>query len=98
MDEEGKQSDRFDFDGFWKDLIERFWRELLKSVLPTLYAVADLTKDPVFLDKELRDVMPLPDEQNAARFVDALLKIPLKDGGEAWCCYTSRCRDQEERT
>ena len=84
MEEESKQSERFDFDGFWKDLIERFWRELLKSVLPTLYAVADLTKEPVFLDKELRDVMPLPDEQNAARFVDALLKIPLKGGGEAW--------------
>ena len=82
--EEEKQKDRFDFDGFWKDLIERFWRELLKSVLPTLYAVADLSKEPVFLDKELRDVLPLPDDKNPPRFVDALLKIPLKNGGEEW--------------
>ena len=35
MDEEERQKERFDFDGFWKDLIERFWRELLKSVLPS---------------------------------------------------------------
>ena len=35
MNLETKQSERFDFDGFWKDLIERFWRELLKSLLPS---------------------------------------------------------------
>ena len=84
MDEESRQSERFDFDGFWKDLIERFWRELLKSLLPTLYAVADLTKEPVFLDKELRDVLHISDDQDSPRFVDVLLKIPLKDGGEEW--------------
>ena len=82
MDEE--QKERFDFDGFWKDLIVRFWRELLRSVLPTLYAAADLTKEPEFLDKELRDVLHIPDDQKPPRFVDALLKIPLKDGGEQW--------------
>ena len=80
---EGRK-ERFDFDGFWKDLIERFWRELLKSVLPTLYDMTDLTKEPEFLDKELRDVLRLPNERNSPRFVDTLLKIPLKDGGEAW--------------
>ena len=82
MDEESKQNERFDFDGFWKDLIERFWRELLKSLLPTLYAVADLTREPVFLDKELRDVLHISDDQDSPRFVDVLLKIPLKGGGE----------------
>ena len=63
MDEERKQKEQFDFDGFWKDLIERFWRELLKSVLPTLYAVADLTKEPEFLDKELRDALHIQDDR-----------------------------------
>ena len=75
MDEEVKQNERFEFDGFWKDLIERFWRELLKSVLLTLYAVADLTKELVFLDKELRDVLPLPDEKNPPRFVDGVRSV-----------------------
>ena len=84
MDEESRQKEQFDFDGFWKDLIERFWRELLKSVLPTLYAVADLTKEPEFLDKELRDALHIPDDRSSPRFVDALLKIPLRDGREEW--------------
>ncbi len=82
MDEESRQKEQFDFDGFWKDLIERFWRELLKSVLPTLYAVADLTKEPEFLDKELRDALHIQDDRSSPRFVDMLLKIPLKGGGE----------------
>ena len=84
MSEEEKQKERFDFDGFWKDLIERFWRELLKSLLPSLYAVADLTKEPAFLDKELRDVLHISDDLDSPRFVDVLLKIPLKDGGDEW--------------
>ena len=84
MDGESKQTDRFDFDGFWKDLIERFWRELLKSLLPTLYAVADLTKEPEFLDKELRNVLHISGDEDSPRFVDVLLKIPLKGGGEEY--------------
>ena len=84
MVEESQQQERFDFDGFWRDLIERFWRELLKSLLPTLCAIADLTKEPEFLDKELRDVLHIQDDRNSPRFVDMLLKIPLKGGGAEW--------------
>ena len=84
MDGESKQTDRFDFDGFWKDLIERFWRELLKSLLPTLYEVADLTKEPEFMDKELRNVLHISGDEDSPRFVDVLLKIPLKGGGEEY--------------
>jgi hypothetical protein len=53
MDGESKQTDRFDFDGFCKD--ERFWRELLKSLLPTLCEVTDLTREPEFMDQDLRE-------------------------------------------
>ena len=52
--------ERFDHDGFWKDLIERFWRELLRRALPDLYAEADLSKEARFLDKELRDTLLTP--------------------------------------
>lgn len=80
------QNERFDFDGFWKDLIARFWRELLKSVIPDLYNAADLEQEPEFLDKELRDVTQgfNADEHNPPRFVDTLMKIALKDGGDEW--------------
>ena len=56
----------------------------MKSLLPSLYAVADLTKEPAFLDKELRDVLHISDDLDSPRFVDVLLKIPLKDGGDEW--------------
>ena len=83
-----EQDERFDFDGFWKDLIARFWREMLLSVIPDLYYAADLSVEPEFLDKELRDVMQSfnyqQDEHNPPRFVDTLMKIMLKDGGDEW--------------
>ena len=78
--------ERFDHDGFWKDLIERFWRELLRRALPDLYADADLSKEPRFLDKELRDTLLTPgaEDHNFACFVDELIEIPLKNGGYQW--------------
>ena len=83
-----EQEERFDFDGFWKDLIARFWREMLLSVIPDLYYAADLSVEPEFLDKELRDIMQSfssqQDEHNPPRFVDTLMKIMLKNGGDEW--------------
>ena len=75
-----------DFDGFWKDVIEEYWREVLERFLPDLYAEADLSGTPEFLDKELRDVLGLPetDSHNSPLFVDELVKVPMKDGDEKW--------------
>ena len=88
MEDINEQEERFDFDGFWKDLIARFWREMLSSVMPDLYYAADLSVEPEFLDKELRDIMqgfaPQQEEHNPPRFVDALMKIALKSGGDEW--------------
>ena len=80
--EQEVKQERFDHDGFWKDLIKRFWRELLKRALPKLYADADLSKEPRFLDTELRDTLFTPgaEDHNFAKFVDQLIEIPLKNG------------------
>lgn len=47
MDERTMQEkpERFDYDGFWKALIRRFWRELLRSAIPDLYRDADLEQE-----------------------------------------------------
>ncbi|NLL36572.1 MAG: hypothetical protein GX256_03500 [Fretibacterium sp.] len=78
--------ERFDYDGFWKALVRRFWRELLKSAIPELYIDANLEQEATPLDKELQDTLLKPDnaEQVSAKFVDTLLKVPLKSGGEQW--------------
>ena len=81
-DKQEVKQERFDHDGFWKDFIKRFWREMLKRTLPDLYADADLSKEPKFLDTALRDTLFTPgaEEHNFAKFVDQLIEIPLKNG------------------
>ena len=83
---EYEEEERFDYDGFWKDLIEVFWREMLQVAIPELYEAADLSKEPKFLSKELRDTIFAPEdgEHNPAQFIDELLDVPLKNGGSAW--------------
>ena len=83
---ENEEEERFDYDGFWKDLIEVFWREMLQVAIPELYEAADLSKEPKFLSKELRDTIFAPEdgEHNPAQFIDELLDVPLKNGGSAW--------------
>ncbi|MBQ7558943.1 MAG: Rpn family recombination-promoting nuclease/putative transposase [Synergistaceae bacterium] len=80
-------TDPFSIDGIWKDFIAEFWREILQRFLPALYNKADLEHEPEFLDKELRDLLANLEPENQkskTKYVDNLLKIFLKDGGEEW--------------
>ena len=78
--------ERADFDGLWKEAIERFLPELLLRTLPELYNDADFSIKPEFLSKELKDSIqrPISDEHNPPLFVDELIKIRLKNGQEKW--------------
>jgi predicted transposase/invertase (TIGR01784 family) len=77
---------QFDHDGLWKDFIERFFYELLESLLPELYEAADTTRQPYFLDKEFRDVLNTGDPEIHAspRFADYVIRVPLKNGDAEW--------------
>jgi hypothetical protein len=76
----------FDYDGFWKDLIERFFYLLLKRVLPELYEQADTSRPPRFLDKEFRDILNIGDPKihRSPHFADYVLEVPLKNGDLTW--------------
>ena len=78
--------ERADFDGLWKEAIERFLHQLLMRTLPALYNDADFSVPPEFLSKELRDTIqrPVAEEHNAPLFVDELIKIRLKNGHSEW--------------
>ena len=78
--------ERSDFDGLWKEAIERFLPELLMRTLPELYKDIDFSIKPEFLSKELQDSIQRPaiDEHNPPLFVDELIKIFLKNGQTAW--------------
>ena len=82
-----EQQEAFDYDELWKDFIADFWREILEKFIPSLYVKADLNHEPEFLDKELHDILAAfndNDDKTPKRYVDKLLKIFLKDGGEEW--------------
>jgi predicted transposase/invertase (TIGR01784 family) len=76
----------FDHDGFWKDLIARFFYYLLKRALPELYADADTSVKPRFLDKEFRDILNTADPaiHNSPYFADFVVEVPLKSGATEW--------------
>jgi hypothetical protein len=81
-----KNKKNFDHDGFWKDLIERFFYHLLKRALPELYEKADRTIPPRFLDKEFRDILNTADPKihTSPHFADFVLEVPLIDGDTEW--------------
>ena len=81
-----EKKERFDHDGFWKDLIARFFYPLLLRALPKLYADADLETPPKFLDKEFRDILNTADPaiHTSPHFADFLLEVPLRNGMATW--------------
>ncbi|MBR6901003.1 MAG: hypothetical protein IKN30_02950, partial [Synergistaceae bacterium] len=64
LEAEPSETDPFNIDGIWKDFIVEFWREILERFLPELYKKADLEREPEFLDKELRDLLPYLEQKN----------------------------------
>ncbi|MDR2174717.1 MAG: hypothetical protein LBO82_02120, partial [Synergistaceae bacterium] len=84
--EEAHKKKNFSHDSFWKDLIERFFYNLLKRALPELYEDADREVAPRFLDKEFRDVLNTanPEIYHSPHFADFVLEVPLKNGDEEW--------------
>ncbi|MDR2175910.1 MAG: hypothetical protein LBO82_08240 [Synergistaceae bacterium] len=84
--EKADKKKNFSHDSFWKDLIERFFYNLLKRALPELYEDADREAAPRFLDKEFRDVLNTanPEIYNSPHFADFVLEVPLKNGDEEW--------------
>jgi len=71
-----------DFDNPWKDLLLRAFPELMAFYFPTASAQIDWTREHVFLDKELRQVVR--DAELGRRVADALVRVSLHDGSEQW--------------
>ena len=80
------EAKRSDFDGFWKDLIDRFFYPLLKRAVPELYKKVDIKKKHRLLDKEFRDILNMGDGKNrkSPYFADFVIETPLKYGGNMW--------------
>ena len=71
-------------DILWKWLLEWVVDDLLRFVFADADLVFDLERSFGFLDKELAEMYPEPDKKTDVRFVDKLVKVYRKDGGEEW--------------
>jgi hypothetical protein len=76
----------FDYDAFWKDLIDRFLYHLLKRALPELYDEIDTSREHRLLDKEFRDILNTGDPRihTSPHFADFVIEVPLKSGDDKW--------------
>lgn len=71
-------------DIIWKAVLEEVFEDLLRFIYPEADQVFDLTQPVDFLDKELSELYPEPEETNDNRFVDKLVRVRLRGGGRQW--------------
>jgi len=71
-------------DILWKVILEEVFPDLLRFVYPDADEVYDMERGFDFLDKELAELDPQPDEGKDSRFADKLVKAYHRDGVEEW--------------
>jgi hypothetical protein len=86
---------RSDFDGAWKEILERYFSEFMAFFFPQAYREIDWSCRIEFLDKELRQAARHAGRGRHA--VDKLVKVWRKDGSEAWVLVHVEVQSQVER-
>jgi len=73
---------RDDYDSPWKEALENRFPDFLALLFPAVYAEVDWRRGPIFLDKELQQVVR--DAAMGRRYADKLVKVWARDGAETW--------------
>ena len=71
-----------DYDSPWKETIEHYFEDFILFFFPDAHSQIDWSQDVNFLDQELRSVVQ--DGEIGKRYVDKLVSVKLKKGGEQW--------------
>jgi hypothetical protein len=71
-----------DFDGAWKEALEKYLQPLMDLCFPTVAAAVDWSVPVTWQDKELQEVFR--GDELGGQQVDKLVKVRLRDGGEEW--------------
>ncbi len=71
-------------DILWKVILEEVFADLLRFIYPDADEVYDMERGFAFLDKELAELDPQPDEEKDSRFADKLVTVYHRDGVEEW--------------
>ena len=79
----------------WKEIIETLFPQFMNFFFPEAHAAIDWTRTPVFLDKELQQVVR--GAATGRRFVDKLVKVWQSGGQETWVLVHIEVQSQRER-
>ncbi|HLZ89010.1 MAG TPA: hypothetical protein VKQ52_17265 [Puia sp.] len=71
-------------DILWKVIMEEVFSDLLRFIFSDADQVYDMERGFEYLDKELAEMHPQPDEETDTRFADKLVKVYHRDGEEEW--------------
>jgi predicted transposase YdaD len=71
-------------DILWKVIMEEVFPDLLRFIFPDADEVYNMERGFEFLDKELAELNPQPEEEKDSRFADKLVKVYHRDGAEEW--------------
>jgi len=71
-------------DILFKVILEEVFADLLRFIFPDADEVYDIDRGFEFLDKELAELNPQPDEEKDSRFADKLVKVFRRNGAEEW--------------
>ncbi len=75
-------AERTDYDSPWKTIIEQHLADCLAFYFPTLHAAIDWTRDPIFREQELQQIVV--DSDIGTRRVDKLVDVRLESGEQMW--------------
>lgn len=71
-------------DTLWKGILENLFDDFLRFFFPDADKLFDMKKGFQFLDKELEQLFPAPENMQSPRFVDKLVKVFSRTGKEEW--------------
>lgn len=71
-------------DQLWKSILETVFSDFLLFFYPDAEKIFDFSKGFVYLDKELDALFPPEANTKGVRFVDKLVKVSLRGGGEKY--------------
>ena len=71
-------------DQLWKSILEQTFSDFLRFFFPNAAEVYDLSRPYDYLDKEFEALFPPEPSGKGVRYVDKLIRVYLKDGGEQY--------------
>ena len=72
------------YDSAWKKVIKKLFKDFLEFFYPEIHGSIDFTKEIIFMDNELKEI--IPDSNLGDRVADVLVKVHLQDGQTTYIC------------